>query len=112
MPGPLGHRHELDQLAATSNDEVSGYSHRVDLGEIRMGGGIEPIGEKPLDGIAAEVSRRQADRVHDQQRYDGPARARVAVRRGHATRAGDPALRSWRRLPHEFQGAACDSAAA
>ena len=45
----------------------------MDFREIGMRGGIETVGEETLDGVAAELARRQADRV---QYYEGDFGAR------------------------------------
>ncbi len=59
--------------------------------EARIGLRIEPVGEQPLDRIAAVDARWQADRVqHDERRLDTD-RARPVIGRLDAARAAPPA---------------------
>src|SRR5690606_13187175 len=61
MPGARVGVHELQQLAASSHEEMRRDAQRAHLVERRMGGRIEAVREQPLDRIAAEPSGRQAD---------------------------------------------------
>src|SRR3954468_17132722 len=56
VPGAHRRRDELDQRAVAAQEKVSGYFHRCDLGEIRMAAGVELIGEKTLNRIAAVLA--------------------------------------------------------
>jgi hypothetical protein len=53
----------------------------VDFTEIRMRRGIEPVGEKTLDMVAAELPRRQADGMQDYE-ADVDARGALVLVRG------------------------------
>ena len=88
VPRALRARHELDELAVAANEEMRGYSERRYAGVIRMRGRIEAIQEQLLDAVPAELARRQADRVDDEE-LDRHARA--AARRSWASaRNGTP----------------------
>src|SRR2546430_16895409 len=56
------HRHELQQLAVAPDEKVRRQLQSRDVAEIRMRGGVEPVGEQPLDRVAAVLPPRQADR--------------------------------------------------
>jgi hypothetical protein len=45
----LPHGHELQQLAVAADQEVSRHLQIAQLLEIGMRGGVEPVGEQPLD---------------------------------------------------------------
>src|SRR5207237_198239 len=61
VPGTAMHRHELQQCTIAAHEKVCGHFQRMDLPEIRMQVRIEPVGEEPLDRIAAVFARRKAD---------------------------------------------------
>jgi len=81
MPGAPTTFDELDQLAVAPDQEMGRDTQACDRPEIRMGIGIEPIGEERLDVRPAEPVRRQADCVYDDQLDRSAARAFVRVRR-------------------------------
>jgi hypothetical protein len=71
---------------------MGGYAQVLDGFIVGMGMGIEPVDEQIDDTRAAELSRRQADVVDDQQ-GDGPVfRTIVEIRRRDANGSGEPAL--------------------
>src|SRR3954470_5983995 len=80
VPGTALDRDELDELAVPADEEVRRHPHAGDLAEILMRLRIEPVGEQALDRLAAEFTRRQADAMHDQQRYFAAPGPRVLVR--------------------------------
>lgn len=72
MPGPLLTRDVLQQLAMTANEEVRGDTQAADGLEIRVGAGIELSKKEVVDPRSAEVARRQADIMNDQEVDLGP----------------------------------------
>ena len=74
MPGAVEDAHELHQLAAAPHHKVRRYAQIGKAAEVRVGRAIQPAVEQILDRVAAELPRRQGNRVqHD--------KARVALRR-------------------------------
>ena len=93
VPGALGAGNELDQLAIAPDQEMRRHVEVAQGPVVRVGGGIEGVGEQPDDGITAELARRQADVVHDQQRDRRVLRTLVEIGRGHLNRPGEHTVR-------------------
>ena len=104
MPGAQAARNELQQPAVAPDQEMGGDAQMPDLGVIGMRLRVEGAGKQPLDAVAAELSRRKGNGVDHDQLRRGALGSRIAVRRGHAKRAGQPALGIQRRLgqAHSF----------
>jgi len=73
VPGPLGAADELDQLCVARDQEMGRYAQPAQPGEIRVRVMVQTVREQPLDVPAAELARRQADVVYQQQLDQGPA---------------------------------------
>ena len=73
MPRPVQGANELDQLAAPPDQEVRGDAKRLQSGHPRIGRGLQPIEEQPLDGVTRKHAGRQTD-VVNQQAVDRHAR--------------------------------------
>jgi len=67
VPRTLGARDELDQLAVATDEEMSGNLRAGNGREVRMGRGIEPVGEEIDNTVPAELTRRQADVMNDEE---------------------------------------------
>jgi len=85
VPGTPLDSDELHQLAVAPDEEMRGDLEPRDLAEVGMRRRVEPVGEQALDGIAAELAGRQADRVDHEQRDLGAGGAVVLVRRTNPT---------------------------
>ena len=105
VPRALSARHELDQLAVAADEEVRRHVEIPDRRVVRMRGGVEPVGEKFDDARAAKFSRRQADRVYDEEVHRAARRPRVAVGRGHVARALNESFGSETQLQEGTMGA-------
>ena len=92
MPGALCAGHKLDQFAIASDQEMRRYSEGADGRKIGMGAGVEGIGEQTQDIVAAELRRRQADRMDDDQLNGFAGRAVVVIGRDDAAGSTDPAV--------------------
>src|SRR5512134_712335 len=82
VPRAAAARHELEKLAVATDEKVRGYLSARDRCVVRMRGGIEPVGEELGDARPAELPRRQADVMDNEEAHRASARSRVAVRRG------------------------------
>jgi hypothetical protein len=91
MPGALVDGDELQQRAVAPHEEVRRHLQAADRLVVRVRVPVEPVGEEALDGVAAVLAGRQADRMHDGQRHFGRRRARAAVRRRALPRRAPPA---------------------
>ena len=81
VPRALFARDELHERAVAANEEMRRHSERRYAGVIGMRGGVQTILKELDDARAAELPRRQADRVYDEE-IDRRARGTlVAVRR-------------------------------
>ncbi len=80
MPGAPDTRDELDQLAISAYQEVTGNLGALNLAVVRMGTRVEVVGEQFDDAGAAELARRQADVVNDQELDVRASRPVIAVR--------------------------------
>ena len=80
MPGAPDTRDELDQLAISAYQEVTGNLEALNLAVVRVGTRVEMVGEQVDDAGTAELARRQADVVNDQQLDVRAARPVIAVR--------------------------------
>ena len=67
MPGAPGARDELDQFAVATYQEVAGNLVSMDFAIVRVVTRVEAVGEQFDDAGAAELARRKADAVNDQQ---------------------------------------------
>ncbi len=79
MPGTAIRRNEFDRFAVAPDEVVCRHAQPLERGKGGMTGRIERVGEEPLDRIAAEDFRRQADRVQHHQADRHARRAIVAV---------------------------------
>ena len=80
VPRALPARHELDERAVATDEEMGGDPKPGYARVIRVRRWVQPVGEKIENAGAAKLPRRQADAVYDQQ-VDGTARrSLVAVR--------------------------------
>jgi hypothetical protein len=68
---------------------VRGDAHLGERVEAGVRIGVESVGKKLDDGVAAELARRQRDVVNDQQRDALAIRPRVAIGRSDLRRRGD-----------------------
>jgi len=89
VPGTPVQWNELDKLTVATYQDVGGDLQILDLTIIRMFIGIQGVAEKLLDTSPSESSRREADRMYDQDIYRRPIRACVTIRRCHIRRALD-----------------------
>lgn len=71
---------ELGDGAVAFDEEMRGNRQVADLLEIGMFVRVQAILEERLDLAGAELSRRQADIVDDQQRHRVPLRTQVEIR--------------------------------
>ncbi len=93
MPGSHGKGHELDEFTITSNQQVRGNLQAANSGEVGMRIPVQRIGEQGLDLRAAEIARRQADTVDDQQFGNSPVRPVITVgARAQPGRRNQPAV--------------------
>jgi flagellar biosynthesis GTPase FlhF len=83
-------RDELDQGAVAPHEKVARHAQPGQLRERGMRRRVEPVGEQPLDGVAAVHALRQADGMQQQQGDDTARRPAVAIRRQYPPRVGDP----------------------
>ena len=67
MPGAPGARDELEQFAIAAYQEVAGDLVSMDLAIVRMGTWVKAVCEQFYDTGPAELARRKADAVNDQQ---------------------------------------------
>ena len=67
MPGTILERYELDQVAIAFDQAMRGYPEAVDLGEVFMLGGVQPVGKQLLYITTAVLARWQADTMHHDQ---------------------------------------------
>ena len=67
VPGTPGAGNELDQFAVAPYQEVRGHPKALQLAEIGVGLRIEAVGEQGDDFRSAELARRQADGMDDNQ---------------------------------------------
>lgn len=79
MPGTALRRNEFDRFAVAPDEVVCRHAQPLERCKGGMSGRIEGVGEEPLDRIAAEDFRRQADRVQYHQANHRPRRTIVAV---------------------------------
>ena len=68
MPGAFGTRHELQQFASATDQEMRRHAQAGQSPVIRMRLRVERIHNQAFDAIAPELARRQADIVDHQQR--------------------------------------------
>lgn len=87
MPGALGAGDELNQLAVAADEEVAGDFEIFDGFVVGMFARVEPVGEEIDHARPAELIRRQADVVDDDQLDRAALRARVEIGRGDVARA-------------------------
>lgn len=80
MPGAVVTGDELGDGAVAFDEEMRGNRQVADLLEIGMFVRVQAILEERLDLAGAELSRRQADIVDDQQRHRVPLRTQVEIR--------------------------------
>jgi hypothetical protein len=92
MPGTTNGRKELDQVTVAANEEVCRHPQRVYFAIVRMGIGVEAIGEQLLDAVTAKFARRQADCMDYQQLDRLTRRTIVMIGRWHDPSAGQPAI--------------------
>src|ERR1019366_8136402 len=85
MPGPLVARDELEQRTVATHEGMRRDPEGANRLEIWVRAPVEPIGEEPLDRVAAVFARGQADRMDDDE-VDH--------------RSGRPRSEVWRRDPH------------
>ena len=81
MPGAIGEFDELSQAAVARHQQVRGHPQPADFGKIGVHIERQRIHEQPFYPRAAELSRRQADAVHDDQIRLDTRRPRVEIRR-------------------------------
>ena len=81
VPRAPAARHELVELSAAADQEMSGYFRARDCRVERVRGGIKPVGEMLDDAGPAELPRRQADVVDDEEIYRAARGALVAIGR-------------------------------
>lgn len=68
MPGALLTGDELNQLTIAPDEKMRGDTQVADPGKIGMRCGVQRIGEQADDIVAAELGRRQTDRMNNDQR--------------------------------------------
>lgn len=69
MPGPVVAADELPDLSLARDEEVGRNLQATNALVVRMGVPVQLIGEQLLDCACAELARRQADGVNDDQVY-------------------------------------------
>ncbi len=92
VPCALAARDELQQRAIAADQEVGRDAKAAKGREGGMRRGVERVAEEPLDGVAAVLARRQADRMDDDQIDWNARRAWPEVRRLPALGVGQPAV--------------------
>jgi hypothetical protein len=80
MPCAITCGNELDYVAITSNEEVSGHPQLPQLIEIGMRVAIEPVTEQVGDERTTKLTGRQADVVNYQQVDTGIRWTRIEIR--------------------------------
>src|ERR1035438_9201382 len=111
MPGSVVAGDELQQGPAAAQQKVGGHAQAANRPEIGMGGPVEPVGEEPLDRVAAVLTGWQADRVNDDEVDPRRRRPRVEIRRLERHRLAQPAVAPGRRGRRAGPGAHSRSAA-
>ena len=81
MPRAPGAGNELDQYTVAADEEMSGYFRAGDGGIERVRPRVEAVGEEIDDAAAAELPRRQADVVDDEEVYRATRGPSIAVGR-------------------------------
>ncbi len=69
MPGAFEERHILNDLAVTTNQQMTGYLQVRYFGKIGMRTGLKIIGKELIDFRATVHSRGQTDTMNDDERY-------------------------------------------
>ena len=80
MPGTTRARDELEQFAIAPYHEVAGDLVALDLAIVRVRIRVKTVGEQFDDARPAELARRKADAVNDQQFDARTSRPFIAVR--------------------------------
>ena len=109
MPRALATADELGSPSIALNQEVRGNAHTGQQIQERVQARLERIAKEPLDTVRAEVSRRQADVVQDEQLDRHRRGTLVAVSAGHLPHTGDPPVGSHpkRQRSHYFKPSRC-----
>lgn len=92
MPGAFTAADKLNQLAVAPDEEVGGHAQPGKGSIVRMGCGVEAIGEQLDNPLTAKPPWGQTDVVYHQQINDGFCRTLIEIRRGDQARFRDPAL--------------------
>jgi len=82
VPGPLRKGHKLDQLAVAFHQQMRRYLHSTNLTKVGMAVPVQRIGEQLFNLRPAELSRRQANAMHDQHFGLRSIRARILIGAG------------------------------
>jgi hypothetical protein len=65
VPGPIVEFYILRQAPVAGDHQMRGDAQGADFGEVRVHIHRQPVREQPIDPLAAEFPRRQANPVHD-----------------------------------------------
>lgn len=93
MPSTLPAGDKLDQLAIATNEKMRRDAQMADLREVRMGGGVEPIGKQVHDTLTTELCRWQTDGMENDQRNGLTRRTFITMGRFDMPHAFKPAVR-------------------
>ncbi len=93
MPCTPLKRHELDELAVTSYEQVRGYFESTNLAEIGVRIPVQAVGEQGFDFRTTERARRKTDAMQHNQLRRRSIRASIAITARHLPgRTYQPAL--------------------
>jgi hypothetical protein len=82
MPRPAFAGYKLRQRAVAPDQEMRGNPQLPDRGEVGMRAGVETVGEQLRDRSPPELTRRQGNVMHHEQRDLGAGWAIIAIGRG------------------------------
>ncbi len=68
MPGPPVKRDILDDLPGAANQQMRGHPQMRDARVVGVRGRVQRVGEELGDALRAELPRREADAMDDDQR--------------------------------------------
>ena len=109
MPRAQAARHELHDPPIATNQEMSGDAQELDFTVIGMRPGVQRIGKKAHDTVAAKQPRGQRYGMNHDQPYRLAGGPLIAIGGEDAPRAGQPAL-GIKLAIHSTRAVPCDSA--
>ncbi len=92
VPGPLSHRHELEQFALSPDKKMGRDPQPLEAGQRRMSAGIERTQEQPLDRVRSETPGGQTDGMDHDQFHPGVRRSGVGMGRWKNSGPAMPAI--------------------